>query len=104
HYYRDGIIGDSKIKNSRTSPESLVGAQGGNTKVYCAVAASGRAISYPRGFNSNGFATSNQKLRDKPGVFGWCARRESNPHGLFIQGILSPSRLPIPPLARTFSL
>ena len=29
----------------------------------------------------------------------WCARRESNPHGLFIQGILSPSRLPIPPLA-----
>lgn len=32
----------------------------------------------------------------------WCAERESNPHGLFIQGILSPSRLPIPPSALVF--
>lgn len=32
-------------------------------------------------------------------TLNWCARRESNPHDLFSQGILSPSRLPIPPLA-----
>ena len=32
----------------------------------------------------------------------WWARRDSNPQGLFIQRILSPPRIPIPPLARVF--
>ncbi len=32
----------------------------------------------------------------------WCRGRDSNPHGITTQGILSPSRLPIPP-PRLFS-
>ena len=30
----------------------------------------------------------------------WWARRDSNPQALFRQRILSPSRIPIPPLAQ----
>jgi len=31
----------------------------------------------------------------------WCRRRESNPHGRKARGILSPLRIPVPPLRRS---
>ncbi len=36
--------------------------------------------------------------------YGWCRRRESNPYGIFSHGILSPGRLPVPPLRQVTRL
>src|SRR5690349_5721374 len=46
------------------------------------------------------FVPSQQKSRSVDRLFCWWARRDSNPQGLFSQRILSPSRIPVPPLAR----
>lgn len=40
------------------------------------------------------------KNTGKPVFFSWWARRDLNPQGCLDQRILSPSRIPIPPLAR----
>jgi hypothetical protein len=39
------------------------------------------------------------KYSTNESIFSWWARRDSNPQGLFSQRILSPPRIPIPPLA-----
>ena len=39
------------------------------------------------------------KIPTVAGIFSWWARWDLNPQGLFSQRILSPSRIPIPPLA-----
>ena len=41
--------------------------------------------------------TNEKTVAQIRGSSVWCRGRDSNPHGLNTQGILSPSRLPIPP-------
>jgi hypothetical protein len=47
----------------------------------------------------NHFLLTNVENGHKDRFLHWWARRESNPQGLFSQRILSPPRIPVPPLA-----